>query len=250
MIGLSTADKNRFKRNVMLEGIGEQGQLKLNAAKVLIIGLGGLGSPAAMYLAAAGVGTLGLCDSDTVDASNLQRQIIHSENTIQTPKTESAAHRLQTLYPSISIRQYSFRADTSNLPEIVKKFDFVIEATDTFQAKFLVNDVCVNTAKPFSHGGVMEYSGQSMTVIPGQSACYRCVFRSPPTNVPLPSSQGILGPVAGIIGCIQATEAIKFVTGVGEMLTNSLLTFDALRMVAKTIPFSVVKKCERCIELE
>ena len=248
MIAFSTQQLQRYGRTILLDEIGVKGQQRIMSGKVLVIGLGGLGSPAAFYLAAAGIGTLGLADGESVDLSNLQRQIIHSMQDIGKPKVESAAAKVRALNPDVAIITHPQRVDSQNIRAIIRQYDFVIDATDTFVAKFLINDACIMEKIPFSHGGVLRFSGQTMTVVPGVSACYRCAFSNPPPRsaVPSTSQAGILGAVPGILGTIQAIEALKFVTKTGESLVNKLLTFDALCMDFRTIDLQKRRNCPLC----
>jgi molybdopterin/thiamine biosynthesis adenylyltransferase len=238
MIDFSEEQLYRYSRHIILQEVGVEGQMKILGAKVLIVGAGGLGSPAALYLAAAGVGTIGIADGDCVDITNLQRQVIHFTADIGTPKVESAAAKMRALNPDVVVRTYCQLVNAANILETIAEYDFVIDGTDNFAAKFLINDACVKARKPFSHGGILRFDGQTMTVLPGQSACYRCVFgKAPPANaVPSCSQAGILGPIAGMLGTIQAVEALKFVAGVGELLTDTLLIFNA-----KTLDFRKVR---------
>lgn len=245
-MNLTLEQKRRYQRNIMLNSIGERGQLQLLNSRVLVIGAGGLGSPVLLYLAAAGVGTLGIIDSDQVELSNLQRQILHGETTLGVDKSASSSERLRAINSQVQVIEYSERFTKDNGAELVSEYGFVVDATDNFESKFLINDLCVKNNVPFNHGGILEFSGQTMTVIPEQSCCYRCVFQEvPEKDVAKKCSQaGVLGSVAGVIGSLQATETLKFLTGTGELLTNRLLTFDALRMVTRTIP---LKQREDCI---
>jgi thiamine biosynthesis protein ThiS len=229
--GLTEGQIERYSRQIILDGVGGAGQEKLLAAKVLIVGAGGLGSPAALYLAAAGVGTLGLVDADVVDVTNLQRQILHATPDVGTRKIDSARAKLAALNPDVAVRLHPERLTAANAAAILRDYDFVIDGTDNFPAKFLINDACVLGGKPFSHGGILRFDGQLMTVLPGQSACYRCVFPAPPPAgaVPSCSEAGVLGVLAGVIGTLQAAEALKFVLGKGDLLTDVLMTYDALR---------------------
>jgi molybdopterin-synthase adenylyltransferase len=238
----------RYSRNILLREIGLEGQARIRAAKVLIVGVGGLGSPAAFYLAAAGVGTLGLADGDAVELSNLQRQIVHDSGDIGRAKVVSAAEKIARLNPDVAVNLHRERLVAANAADIVAGYDFVIDATDGFESKFLINDSCVVTKTPFSHGGVMRFTGQTMTVRPGRSACYRCVFEAPPPegSVFVCSEVGVLGAVAGMLGTIQAVEAIKIVTGVGAPLTDALLTFDALAMSFRKVPLKRNPACPVC----
>jgi adenylyltransferase/sulfurtransferase len=245
---LTPAQLERYSRNILLRELGEAGQARLGRARVLVVGTGGLGSPIALYLAAAGVGALGIVDSDRVDLSNLQRQIIHATPDLGRIKVESAAEAIQALNPEVRVRMLPVRLCAANILEIIRDYDFVIDGTDNFAAKFLINDACVLAGIPFSHGGVLRFEGQTMTVLPQKTACYRCIFRQPPAEgtVDISSRVGILGSVAGMLGTIQATEAIKFVTNTGELLTNVLLRFDALTMEFRRIPLRRQEACPVC----
>jgi len=216
---------------LILEGFGAEAQLKLLQAKVLLVGAGGLGSPAALYLAAAGVGTIGVVDGDTVSVSNLQRQVLHTTPDEGRPKVDVARERLTALNPDVNVRTYELFLNEANAPALMEGYDFVIDATDNFDTKYIVNDACVKQGKAFTMGGISAYSGQLMTHVPG-TACYRCLFPEPPApdEVETCAQVGVLGPVAGILGTVQATECLKYLTGVGQLLTNTLLTFDALTM--------------------
>jgi adenylyltransferase/sulfurtransferase len=246
-MGLNEKQLQRYRRHIVMQEIGVDGQEKICAAKVLIIGLGGIGSPAALYLAAAGVGTLGLADGDVVDASNLQRQIIHSACDINCLKTISAKERISAINPDVHVVTHEAWVDDSNVAGIIKDYDFIIDGTDNFVAKFLINDACVMAKKPFSHGGVMAFDAQTMTYVPG-STCYRCIFTEPPPigEMPTCAQMGVLGSVVGILGAIQATEALKYLLGTGELLTNRLLIFNALNMNFRTVNFQKNPNCFVC----
>ncbi|MEW6274582.1 MAG: HesA/MoeB/ThiF family protein [Bacillota bacterium] len=221
----------RYRRNILLAGFGEAGQEKLLAARVLIIGAGGLGSPAAYYLAAAGVGGLGLADPDVVEPSNLQRQILHSVKDLGRPKVTSAREKLQALNPDLTIEAVAGGFHAQNAPELVGRYDLMVDCTDNFAARYLLNEACVRGGKPFIYGGVLAYAGQVMTIVPGRGPCLRCVFREPPgEGAPTTSQVGVLGAVPGLIGTIQATEAVKYFLGIGDLLIGRLLTYDALTM--------------------
>lgn len=227
----------RYSRHIILKEIGVKGQKKLAAAKVLIIGAGGLGAPAAMYLAAAGVGTIGIADADTVDLSNLQRQIIHTTDDLGKPKVESAAETMRAINTDVEVRTYNEFIYSKNILDIIADYDFILDGTDNFPAKFLINDACVMANKPFSHAGIIRFTGQLMTVVPHESPCYRCVFKAPPPKGAVPTCReaGVIGAMAGVIGSLQALEAVKYITGTGELLTGKLLTFDALAMKFHTV---------------
>lgn len=227
----------RYSRHIILKEIGVKGQKKIMNGSVLIIGAGGLGAPAAMYLAAAGVGRIGIADADVVDLSNLQRQVIHTTGDLGKPKVESAKETMLAINPEIEVETYHEFLTSKNILDIIKKYDFVLDGTDNFPAKFLINDACVMADKPFSHAGILRFKGQLMTVIPHETPCYRCVFHTMPPKDAIPSCKeaGVVGAMAGVIGSLQALEAIKFLTGAGDLLTGKLLTFDALKMKFHTI---------------
>ena len=239
----------RYSRHISLKEIGVKGQKKLLESRVIIIGAGGLGSPAAMYLAAAGVGTIGIADADRVDLSNLQRQIVHSTADIGREKVLSAKETLNAMNPDVNVKTYHERIAADNILDIIKGYDFVIDATDNFPTKFLINDACVMSEKAFSHAGIIRFQGQLMTYVPGQSVCYRCVFKEPPPKdaVPTCKQTGIIGAVPGVIGSLQAMESIKYLTGIGELLTGCLLTYDALTMQFRRIKLpNRVPDCPVC----
>ena len=227
----------RYSRHIILKEIGAKGQKKLLNAKVLIIGAGGLGAPAAMYLAAAGVGTIGIADADEVDLSNLQRQIIHATKDLGKPKVQSAKETMNDLNPDVTVNTYHTFVTSGNIREIIRDYDFIIDGTDNFPAKFLINDACVMEKKPFSHAGIIRFKGQLMTYVPGEGPCYRCVFKNPPPKdaVPTCKQAGVVGAMGGVIGSLQAMEAIKFIVGKGQLLTGHLLTYDALTMEFRKI---------------
>ena len=238
----------RYSRHILLKDVGVEGQIKIMESRVLIIGAGGLGAPAALYLAAAGVGTIGIVDFDRVDLSNLQRQVIHFTKDIGTEKVLSAAEKMQAINPDVSIKAIHEFVRAENILGILDGWDFVIDGTDNFASKFLINDACVMAAIPYSHGGILRFKGQTMTVVPGQSACYRCVFSAPPPKdlVPTCSQAGILGAVAGMLGTIQAAEALKHVIGIDGCLTDRLLTFNAMNMEFRNVAIRKREDCEIC----
>jgi len=242
---LSSNQSRRYARQLALPEIGEDGQKKLLASRVLLIGLGGLGSPAGYYLAAAGIGTLGLVDGDALELSNLQRQIAHTTADLGKSKVASAARAFAALNPDIRINAHNLCLTAENAPGLFKEYDFIIDATDNFESKFLIAAICHTAGKPYSHAGILKFIGQTMTVIPGQTACLRCVFdKLPPANKePL---QGPLGVVPGVIGAIQATEAIKYLLGLGELLTNRLLTYDALHLQFRAVRINRNPACLLC----
>ena len=273
----------RYSRHLLLKEIGREGQERLAEGRVLIIGCGGLGSPVAMYLAAAGVGTIGLMDGDVVDESNLQRQVIHFTADVGRLKVASAAEKLRAINPHCRIieipefftapllpkpqepqkpqapqeppfRAVSLPGSPSTIhpgsPSILSEYDFIIDGTDRYRTKYLINDACVINQKPYSHGGVLRYSGNAFTYLPGH-ACYRCIFGDEPSqdDIPTSSQVGILGTVAGMIGIIQATETIKYLTKSGELLTDSLLTIDAMTWETHKISVSPSPSCRLCQSL-
>ena len=228
----------RYSRHLILKEIGVRGQKKLLAARVLIIGAGGLGSPAAMYLAAAGVGTIGIVDDDVVDLSNLQRQIIHGTGNVGMPKVESAAETVTSINPDVTVKPYHIRVSAGNIAELIAGYDVIVDAADNFSTKFLINDACVLAGKPYIYGGALRFEGQLMTYVPGRGPCYRCIFRDMPAAGEVPSCKeaGVLGAVVGVIGSMQAVEAVKLILGVGKPLTARLMTFDALAMTCRAVP--------------
>ena len=250
MIDFTDSQLERYSRHILLQEVGIEGQEKILAAKVLIVGAGGLGSPAALYLAAAGIGTIGIVDYDEVEISNLQRQIAHFTKDLKTAKVDSAAEKMQAINPDILVNKHLASLCADNIRDIIKEYDFVIDGSDNFPTKFLVNDACIFENIPYSHGGVLRFEGQTMTVLPGKSACYRCVFPKPPPAdaVPTCSQAGILGAVAGMLGTIQAAEALKYVLGLGEPLTDALLTFDAKTMDFHKVRLKKQKNCPICGE--
>ncbi len=242
----------RYSRHIILKEVGVKGQKKLLQSKVLIIGTGGLGAPAAMFLAAAGIGTVGLVDFDAVELSNLQRQIIHLTKDVGKPKVQSGKETINEMNPDVDVVTYREWVSAANIKDIIKDkdYDLIIDGTDNFPAKFLINDACVLTQKPFSHAGIIRFQGQTMTYVPGEGPCYRCVFKEPPPPdaVPTCKQAGVLGVMGGIIGTIQATEAIKYVLGVGDLLTGQLLTYDSLKMEFRKIKLPNNKSCQVCGE--
>lgn len=238
----------RYSRHIILEEVGIEGQQKLLDGSVLVIGAGGLGTPAAQYLAAAGVGKIGLVDADEVELSNLQRQILHYTDDVNTPKVESAENKINQLNPDIEVETYPYYLTSENILEVIEDYDFVIDGTDNFPAKFLINDACVKAGKPFSHAGIIKFRGQTMTVVPDESACYRCTFPKPPEPGSVPSCKeaGVLGVMGGVIGTIQASEAIKYLLDKGELLTDTLLTYEALGMDFRKVDLKRRENCEIC----
>ena len=238
----------RYSRHILLEEVGGAGQEKLLRSSVLLVGAGGLGAPAGLYLAAAGVGTIGIVDADQVDITNLQRQIIHHTADIGLEKVISAKNKMQAMNPDVTVKTYHLRAMADNIADIIADYDFVIDGTDNFAAKFLVNDACYFERTPFSHAGILRFDGQLMTVLPGQTTCYRCIFDGPPPAdaVPTCSQAGVLGVLPGVVGSLQATEAVKYLLGIGQLLTDSLLIYDALDLQFRKVELKRNPKCRLC----
>lgn len=244
---LSEDERRRYSRHLLLEGIGEGGQLRIRSGRVLVVGAGGLGSPVLLYLAAAGVGCIGIVDGDAADLSNLQRQIIHATSDVGRAKVESAMEKMLAMNPGIHVDAFHEFLTPDNAAELFAGYDFIVDATDNFLVKYLINDTCVRLGKPFSHGGLLGYSGHTFTYVPG-SPCYRCLFPEPPLEgtVPLCSEVGVLGPAAGVIGCIQASEALKYLSGAGRLLNGCLMRFNALTMDTGRFSFPRNAGCPAC----
>ena len=238
----------RYSRQIILSEVGGKGQEKLLNSKVLIIGAGGLGSPCALYLAAAGIGTIGIVDSDKVELNNLQRQILHSKKDIGLPKVESAKDRLTKLNKDVEIVPYNIRITSKNILDIIADYDIIVDGSDNFPTRYLVNDACILAKKPLSFGAILQFHGQVTTILPYKSACYRCLFPKPPPPGTVPSCQqaGILGAVAGIIGTIQSNEVLKYLLGIGNLLTGKFLMFDALDMSFEKLEIQRNQQCLVC----
>jgi molybdopterin/thiamine biosynthesis adenylyltransferase/rhodanese-related sulfurtransferase len=239
---------NRYSRHFLLPEVGEKGQAKLLESKVLCLGAGGLGSPVALYLAAAGVGTLGIVDNDVVDLSNLQRQILHTNDRIGLPKTESAAVALKALNPDVNVVEHRVRLDSSNVLELFKGYDIIVDGCDNFPTRYLVNDACVMLDKPNVHGSIFQFEGQATVFKPHVGPCYRCLFPEPPPPGMAPSCQeaGVLGVLPGLVGCIQALETIKLILGVGEPLIGRLAHIDTLGMNVRILKLRRDVNCPMC----
>lgn len=238
----------RYSRHLILPEVGMEGQQKLKAAKVLCVGTGGLGSPLALYLAAAGVGTLGLIDFDTVDDSNLQRQIIHSTSTVGMLKVDSAEIMLKGLNPRLNVVKYNTMLTSANALEIFKDFDIIADGTDNFQTRYLVNDACVLLNKPNAYGSIFRFEGQASVFATKEGPCYRCLYPEPPPPglVPSCAEGGVLGILPGLVGIIQATEVIKLILGIGDTLVGRLLLVDALGMNFRTLKLRKNPDCPVC----
>jgi adenylyltransferase/sulfurtransferase len=238
----------RYSRHFLLPEVGEDGQAKLLQAKVFMVGAGGLGSPSAYYLAAAGVGTIGVIDNDVVDISNLQRQILHANDRVGMPKVESAQKTLQALNPDIKVIPYQDKLTSENILDIIKDYDLVVDGCDNFPTRYLVNDACVLTGKPNVHGSIFQFEGQSTVFYPGKGPCYRCLYPEPPPAEMAPScaEAGVLGVLPGLIGVIEALEAIKLILGKGESLIGRLLCFNTLTMEINTLKLRRDPNCPMC----
>lgn len=243
----SEEEIRRYARHIVLPEVGGKGQRKLLDARVLVVGAGGLGSPVALYLAAAGVGTLGIVDFDQVDLSNLQRQILHHVHDVGRPKARSAAETIADINPGVKVIQHPVRLASSNIMEIIGEYDVVVDGCDNFPTRYLVNDACVWTGKPYVYGSIFRFEGQASVFYPGRG-CYRCLFPSPPPPGMVPSCQeaGVLGVLPGVIGVIQATEAVKLILGVGEPLIGRLLLYDALTMEFREVKIRRDENCPVC----
>lgn len=247
----SNEQLERYSRHFVLREVGMKGQKKLLEAKVLIIGAGGLGSPAAMYLASAGIGTIGIADMDEVKLSNLQRQIIYTTDSLGRLKVESAKEWIQKMNPDVTVHAYHTAVSSENIMDLIQDYDYILDATDNFPAKFLVNDACVIAKKPYSHAGIIRFKGQLMTYVPGEGPCYRCVFKNPPPKDAVPTCKqvGVMGAVGGVIGSLQALEAVKYILGTGELMTGHLLTYNALTAEFRKVKLpEQIKDCAVCGE--
>lgn len=238
----------RYSRHFLLSEVGEEGQAKLLKAKVLMVGAGGLGCPSAYYLAAAGVGTLGIIDNDVVDLSNLQRQILHTNDRVGKPKVESAKMTLEGLNPDVKVIPYQAKLTSANIMEIIKEYDIVVDGSDNFPTRYLVNDTCILTKTPNVHGSIFQFDGQATVFYPGKGPCYRCLYPEPPPADMAPScaEAGVLGVLPGLIGVIEALEAIKLILGKGDPLIGRLLCFNTLTMEITSLNLRRDPNCPMC----
>jgi molybdopterin/thiamine biosynthesis adenylyltransferase/rhodanese-related sulfurtransferase len=238
----------RYSRHTMLPEVGEEGQVKLLKSKMLLLGAGGLGSPFGLYLAAAGVGTLGIIDDDTVDSSNLQRQILHSMDRVGMPKVESAAIAIKGLNPDVKVIPYKTRLTSENVLDIIKDYDVIVDGVDNFPTRYLLNDAALKLNKPVVHASIYRFEGQVTCFIPDEGPCYRCLYPEPPPPDMAPSCQeaGVLGVLPGVVGVLQATEAIKIVLGKGKTLAGRLLMYDALATKFREMKLHRDPKCPTC----
>ena len=246
-MALSPAELARYQRHLSLDEIGVAGQERLKRARVLVIGAGGLGSPAALYLAAAGVGTLGIVDCDRVELSNLQRQVLFDTSRISQLKTDAARERLESLNPQITVIAHAVELRAANLREVFADYDLILDGTDRLSTRYLINDGCVILGKPLVAAAIHRFEGQAMTYVPRRGPCYRCLFPEAPDEVvPNCAQAGVLGALPGVLGAIQATEAIKMILGIGEPLVGRILTYDALEMRFHEFPFERRRDCAVC----
>ncbi len=238
----------RYRRQFVLPEVGLEGQKKINAARVLLVGAGGLGSSAGYYLAAAGVGKIGIIDDDIIELSNLQRQILYHNNDVGKPKVDLAKRTLEGLNPDIKVLAYRDRLTPENMPGLIDGYDFIVDCSDNFPTRYLINDVCVRARKPFFYGAVSGFEGQAMTIIPGLGPCYRCLYPAPPRPEKMPANEytGVIGVLPGLIGIIQATELIKMVLGQGDLLIGKVLFYDALSMDFLKFEVKLNPVCSAC----
>ena len=250
MFNFSKEQIERYSRHIILKEVGGMGQTRLLESKVLLIGAGGLGSPIGVYLAAAGVGTLGIIDDDVVDLSNLQRQILHGTSDIGTPKTESAEASITEMNPDVKVIPYNERITSANAFKILEQYDLIVDGCDNLPTRYLLNDASVMLGKPIVHGSIFQFEGQVTVFYPGKGPCYRCLYPEPPPPGMVPSCQeaGVFGVLPGIIGTIQAVEAIKILLDIGEPLIGTLLLFNALTMDFKRLKLRQDKDCPMCGE--
>ena len=247
---LTAEEQTRYARHIRLPLVGEEGQRKLKAARVLVIGLGGLGSPAALYLTAAGVGTLGLVDADHVDLSNLQRQILYATSDVGRPKTEAARDRLRAANPNVNFVLHSEKFTAVNAEKLLAGYDIIIDGTDNFAAHYLINDACVLFGKPLVHASLSQFDGMVGTVLPKKSACYRCLYPSPPPpdKAPNCADAGVLGVLPGLAGTLQAMEAVKLILGIGKTLAGGVLLINGLDATFRDITVPRDPSCPACGE--
>jgi adenylyltransferase/sulfurtransferase len=245
---LTAEELVRYSRHLILPGVGVDGQRRLKQARVLVVGAGGLGSPTSMYLAAAGIGHLGIVDCDRVERTNLQRQIVHGTSDIGRRKTDSAADTIAEINPNTTVERFETKLTSTNALEILVEFDIIVDGTDNFQTRYLVNDACVILGKPNVYGSIIRFEGQASVFAHGEGPCYRCLFREPPAPglVPNCAEGGVFGVVAGLVGTIQATEAIKLALGVPDSLSGRLLLIDAMRMRFRTVEIRRDPSCPAC----
>ena len=249
-LSLNAEQLDRYSRRIIMDDVGSEGQKRLLDGRVLCIGAGGLGSPIIQYLAAAGVGTLGIVDDDVVERSNLQRQIIHGDDDVGRPKVDSAAEYVAQLNPDIDVERHELRLDASNIEGFLEEYDVVVDGSDNFATRYLVNDACTLAGVPFSHGAILRFEGQMTTFTSGDGPCYRCLFpEAPPAgSVPDCATAGVLGVLPGTVGCVQATETVKLLLDYGETLDGRMLFYDAADMTFEEIRIEKRPDCPVCGE--
>ncbi|EMA41176.1 SAMP-activating enzyme E1 [Halobiforma nitratireducens] len=248
-LDLSPTQLDRYSRHIIMDDVGPEGQSDLLDSRVLVIGAGGLGSPIIQYLAAAGVGTIGIADDDEVELSNLQRQVIHGDDDVGRKKVDSAAAYVETINPDIDVEKHELRVSPGNVDDLIDGYDFVIDGADNFETRYLVNDACTLADVPFSHGSIFKFEGQITTFAGSEdSPCYRCLFpEAPPAGmVPNCATAGVLGVLPGTVGCIQATEAVKFLLDEGELLDGRMVFYDAMNMEFDTVAITKKDDCPVC----
>jgi molybdopterin/thiamine biosynthesis adenylyltransferase len=240
----------RYSRHIILPEVGGKGQAKISEAKVFIVGAGGLGCPVGYYLTAAGVGTIAMIDDDTVEISNLQRQIAHSMNTLGMPKVESAKKTFEALNPDVNVVALKKRISKDDILDLIRDYDIVVDGSDNFPTRYLVNDACVMAKKPLVSGAILRFEGQVTTIMPGEGPCYRCLFEEPPPPGLVPSCQeaGVLGVLPGVIGGLQATEVLKLILGKGDILKGELLIYNALKTTFRKVKVPKNPSCAMCGE--
>lgn len=243
---LSEAQRERYSRHLILKHVGEAGQEKLLRSAVLVVGAGGLGSPVLLYLAAAGVGRLGVIDPDRVALSNLQRQVLHRTPGLGKLKVLSAREQLEALNPDVAVEVFPEPLATANASALVSRYDIVVDCTDSFPVRYLLNDTCLREKKPFIFGAVSAFYGQVTTILPGAGPCLRCLFPEEPAHISNPSRVGLLGVIPGVIGTLQALEVLKYLLGCGELLAGRLLVFNGLAGSFAEVPFTRSAGCPAC----
>jgi molybdopterin/thiamine biosynthesis adenylyltransferase len=247
-LNLDATQLDRYARHVVMDEVGPDGQAALLDASVLVVGAGGLGAPVLQYLAAAGVGRLGVADDDVVERSNLQRQVVHADADVGRPKVDSARDYVEALNPDVDVDTHETRVDRDAVTDLVADYDVVVDATDNFATRYLLNDACVLADTPLCHGAIYRFEGQATTVPAGGDPCYRCLFPEPPEpgTVPDCATTGVLGVLPGTVGCVQATEAIKLATGIGDPLTGRMFTYDAADLTTDEVPYRADPGCPVC----
>ncbi|MDB2241392.1 SAMP-activating enzyme E1 [Halorubrum ezzemoulense] len=246
-LSLDATQLDRYSRHVILDGVGPEGQKRLLDARVLVVGAGGLGAPVVQYLAAAGVGAIGIADDDAVERSNLQRQVIHGDGDVGRQKVDSAADFVADLNPDVDVERHHLRLDAGNARELISDYDVVVDCSDNFATRYVVNDVARIEGVPVSHGAIYKFEGQVTTLSP-DGPCYRCLFPEPPEpgTVPDCASTGVLGVLPGTVGCLQATEAVKLIIDVGDPLVGRMLFYDAMDLSFETVPYARNPDCPVC----